>query len=199
MCPSALSTLYFTNCISLKEGCISHCFYALYFIPLWEDIWGGIWREALGDNPSRLDQRHPPLPRISLPSRISYKHQQQRLLQQQQSFIDVWGHLDEEAFIGTLLESGEFAWQCFLQNIGFIWKMLVSYEKPQTYSNNLTAYSPPAFSSTPGILTQGSWRTRALPPPRPCARQVRRFPLLLFNFPSLILPAHLLARWEDFL
>ena len=27
---------------------------------------GGIWREALGDNPPRLDQRHCPLPSISL-------------------------------------------------------------------------------------------------------------------------------------
>ena len=128
MCPSALPTLYFTNCISLRGGLFSHCFYALYFIPLWEDIWGGIWREALGDNPSRLDQRHPPLPRISLPSRISYKHQQLSL-QQQLICLYAWGHLDEEALVGTLLESGEFAWHCFLQNIGFIWKMSDSYEK----------------------------------------------------------------------
>ena len=124
MCPSALPTLYFTNCIFPRGGLFSHCFYALYFIPLWEDIWGGIWREALGDNPSRLDQRHPPLPRISLPSRISYKHQQQRSLQQQQqSFLDAWGHLDEEAFVGKLLESWLYAWDYFLQNIGIIWKI----------------------------------------------------------------------------
>ena len=194
MCPSALPALYFTNCIFLWGCLLLHCFYALCFTPLWKDIWGGIWREALGDNPSRLDQRHPPLPRISLPSWISYKHQQQWFQQQQQSFLDAWGHLNEEALIGKLLESGEFSWHCFLQNFGFIWKPQVyiysSYFshifESHTYSSYsssvitfphscLIAYSPPAFSWTLGILTRGLWRTLALPPLPPSALQVKGF------------------------
>ena len=50
---------------------LGHIILVSFFFWKFEDISGthlrgGIWREALGDNPPRLDQRHCPLPSISL-------------------------------------------------------------------------------------------------------------------------------------